>query len=57
MDNDDYLWSQDLRDWDKRQDYYERLEIDPYNDVSDEWKDERPPEIQKLIDWYKENES
>lgn len=51
---EDYQWSQDLRDWEKRQDYYERIELN--NQVtSDEWEDGIPPEIQELIDWYKNN--
>lgn len=51
---EDYPWSEDLRDWEKRQDYYERIELN--NQItSDEWEDGIPPEIQELIDWYKKN--
>lgn len=50
---EDYSWSQELRDWEKRQDCYERLELENQK-MNDEWEDGIPPEIQKLIDWYKE---
>ena len=35
---DDYSWSQELCDWRKRQDYYERLDLGN-QEVSDEWED------------------
>ena len=51
---DDYLWRQDLRDWERRQDYYEQLELNN-QETSDEWEEGIPPEIQEMIDWYKKN--
>ncbi|MGL4331856.1 MAG: hypothetical protein ACRCZQ_12115 [Bacteroidales bacterium] len=52
---EDYSWSQDLRDWDERQDKYERWGLGDCSEVSEEWEDGIPPEIQELIDWYKNN--
>lgn len=49
----DYSWSQDLQDWEKRQEDYERLELNTDAEINDEWIDGIPPEIQELIDWYK----
>ena len=51
---EDYSWSQELRDWKERLDYYERLGLDN-QELNDEWKDSIPPEIQELIDWYKKD--
>lgn len=51
---EDYSWSQELRDRENRQDYCERLGSNN-QEVSDEWEDGIPPEIQELIDWYKED--
>ncbi|MGL5785699.1 MAG: hypothetical protein ACRCX4_02610 [Bacteroidales bacterium] len=53
--DEDYSWSQDLRDWEERQDKYERWGLGDYSEVSEEWEDGIPPEIQELIDWYKNN--
>lgn len=50
---EDYSWSQELQDWEKRQEDYERLELNTDAEINDEWSDGIPPEIQELIDWYK----
>lgn len=52
---EDYSWIQDLRDWEDRQDYYERIGLDSQEELSDEWEEGIPPEMQELIDWYKNN--
>lgn len=52
-EEEEYSWSQDLRDWDERQDKYEKWELNNCSETSDEWEDGIPPEIQELIDWYK----
>lgn len=49
----DYSWSQDLQDWEKRQEDYERLELNTDAESDNEWNGGIPPEIQELIDWYK----
>lgn len=51
-DEEAYTWHQDIVDWERRQDMYERLGIDQIEEPSDEWEDGIPPEIQELIDWY-----
>lgn len=51
---EDYPLIQDLRDWEDRQDYYERIGLNSQG-LSDEWEEGIPPEIQELIDWYKNN--
>lgn len=53
--DDDYLWIQDLKEWERLQDRNEQLELELANEITDEWEDGIPPEIQKLIDWYKED--
>lgn len=53
-EEEDYPWIQDLRDWEDRQDYYERMGLNS-QEISDEWEEGIPPEIQELIDWYKNN--
>ena len=40
---DDYSWSQELRDWRKKQEYYKQLDL-ANQEVSGEWKDDIPPE-------------
>lgn len=52
---EEYSWSQELRDWEKRQDNYERLGLDINAKVDDEWSDDIPSEIQELIYWYKKD--
>lgn len=54
-DNENDSWNQELRDWDKRQDNYERLGLNIITELDEEWNDGIPPEIQELIDWYKED--
>lgn len=54
-EKEDYSWSQELRDWEGHQDRYERWGMNDCNAVSEEWEDGIPPEIQELIDWYKNN--
>lgn len=34
-EEEEYSWSQDLRDWDERQDKYERWELNNRNETSD----------------------
>lgn len=53
--NENYSWYQELRDWEKRQDNYERLGLNTNIELDEEWSDGIPPEIQELIDWYKQN--
>lgn len=53
MEEEDYTWSQDLRDWEKRQDNYEKSGLNTHTEPEEEWDNGIPPEIQKLIDWYK----
>lgn len=52
---EEYSWSQELLDWEKRQEDNERLGLNSNDEVDDEWNDGIPPEIQELIDWYKDN--
>lgn len=55
-DNENDSWNQELRDWDKRQDNYERLGLNIITELDEEWSDGIPPEIQELIYWYKKIE-
>ncbi|MEG1729460.1 MAG: hypothetical protein RR280_07980 [Bacteroidaceae bacterium] len=54
-DKEDYSWNQELRDWERRQDNYERLGLNTITELDEEWSDGIPPEIQELIDWYKKD--
>ncbi len=49
-------WRQDLKDWEKRQNEYERLCLNEFNCESPtEWRGDIPKDIKLMIDWYKEN--
>lgn len=56
MDEEEYLWNQELQDWERRQDNYERLGLNTITELDEEWSDGISPEIQELIDWYKKVE-
>lgn len=56
MDEEEYSWNQELRDWERSQDNYERLGLNTITELDEEWSDGIPPEIQELIDWYKKVE-
>lgn len=49
------LWDDDDQYWDEIQNSFDRLELDS-DDISDEWDDGVPPEIQEMIDYYKDSE-
>lgn len=53
MEEEDYTWSQELRNWEKRQDNNEKLGLNTHTELKEEWNNDIPPEIQELIDWYK----
>lgn len=46
--NENYSWCQELRDWEKRQDNYERLGLNTNIELDEECSDGIPPEIQEL---------
>lgn len=56
MDEEEYSWNQELQDWERRQDNYERLGLNTITELDEEWSDGISPEIQELIDWYKKVE-
>lgn len=45
---EDYSWNQELQDWERRQEDYERLELNTDAKIDDEWSDGIPPEIQEF---------
>lgn len=48
-DNENDSWNPELRDWEKRQNNYERLGLNTITELDEEWGDGIPPEIQELI--------
>lgn len=51
--NDDLLWSEDLREWDRNRND-DQYSVPGIHEVSDEWENGVVPlEIQKMVDGYK----